>query len=243
MRVSSPIQKGVLPCPAQVSACVLSAGGNVACRAANTSLAPKIQRPFCRARTPPPGIISNCSTGAGFSPCRAAALTTACANGCWDGLSTLAHACQKRPGFSPGAKATSVTCGAFSVNVPVLSNTTQETRPARSNAAADLIKMPRRAPTPVPTIIAVGVANPNAQGHAITSTAIKRCKATSNEAPATNHPANVQRANPNTTGTKTALTLSARRAMGALEVLASSTSLIMAANAVSAPVCKARISK
>ena len=38
--------------------------------------------------------------------------------------------------------------------------------------AADLIKIPFSAALPVPTIIATGVANPNAQGQEITNTLI-----------------------------------------------------------------------
>ena len=65
---------------------------------------------------------------------------------------------------------TSVTRGFPSVTVPVLSSTTVSTLWAVSNASADLIKIPLAAPRPVPTIIAVGVARPRAQGQEITST-------------------------------------------------------------------------
>jgi len=41
-----------------------------------------------------------------------------------------------------------------------------------SSTAADLNNIPLFKPTPLPTIIAVGVARPRAHGHAITSTAI-----------------------------------------------------------------------
>eukprot|EP01137_Pigoraptor_chileana_P013689 Opistho-2@67492 len=63
----------------------------------------------------------------------------------------------------------SVTCGFPAVSVPVLSNTTIVTLCARSSGSPPLMSMPFLAPTPVPTITAVGVARPRAHGHAITS--------------------------------------------------------------------------
>jgi len=57
------------------------------------------------------------------------------------------------------------------VSVPVLSNTIVSTRASVSSASALLTRMPSSAPRPVATMIAVGVASPIAQGHAITSTA------------------------------------------------------------------------
>ena len=72
----------------------------------------------------------------------------------------------------PGPAARSVTLGLPSVTVPVLSSTTVFTVCAVSSASADLIRMPFSAPLPVPTMMAVGVASPSAQGQEITSTAI-----------------------------------------------------------------------
>ena len=49
----------------------------------------------------------------------------------------------------------------------------QYTRPTLhrfSNGSPPFMRIPLRAPTPVPTITAVGVARPRAQGQAITST-------------------------------------------------------------------------
>ena len=63
----------------------------------------------------------------------------------------------------------SVTVGFPSVIVPVLSNITVSTLCASSKASPLFISIPFSAPLPVPTIIAVGVASPSAQGHAITS--------------------------------------------------------------------------
>lgn len=65
---------------------------------------------------------------------------------------------------------TSVTDGLPVVNVPVLSNTTHVTLCAISNACPPLINNPCCAPTVVPTITAVGVASPSAQGQLMTMT-------------------------------------------------------------------------
>ncbi len=72
---------------------------------------------------------------------------------------------------------TSVTTGLPSVIVPVLSNTTVWIFCVISNASPLLIKMPFSAPLPVPTIIAVGVAKPNAHGQAMTKTEMVIVKA------------------------------------------------------------------
>ena len=88
------------------------------------------------------------------------------------------------------------TRGFPSVIVPVLSNTTVlicasnvysqsahiglpfPTFLACSNGSPPLIRMPFRAPTPVPTIMAVGVARPSEQGQAMDNTVIAYSKAT-----------------------------------------------------------------
>ena len=58
------------------------------------------------------------------------------------------------------------------MSVPVLSKITSVTAQARSSTAASRTRIPRAAARPAPTMIAVGVASPNAQGQATTSTAI-----------------------------------------------------------------------
>ena len=65
----------------------------------------------------------------------------------------------------------SVTSGFPSVIVPVLSKTIVFTLQRVSRGSPPLIKTPFSAHFPVPTIIAVGVANPNAHGQAIINTA------------------------------------------------------------------------
>ena len=74
---------------------------------------------------------------------------------------------------TPSASTMSVTTGAPSVIVPVLSSTTVWMRWVSSSAAPPLMRMPFSAPLPVPTMMAVGVARPSAQGQAMTSTAVK----------------------------------------------------------------------
>ncbi|MCY1519778.1 hypothetical protein D9M68_545400 [compost metagenome] len=121
------------------------------------------------------------------------------------------------------------------VRVPVLSKATALTAWATSSASASLIRMPWRAATPVPAMIAVGVARPRAQGQAITSTATALISAVSTPAPASSQPARVSRAMPTTTGTKTLLTRSTSFWIGALAAWASSTRRMIRASTVSPP--------
>ena len=51
----------------------------------------------------------------------------------------------------------------------------------------NLISMPNSAALPTPTVTAVGVANPNAQGHATTKMEIRHVNENSNEAPNTKY--------------------------------------------------------
>ncbi len=67
-----------------------------------------------------------------------------------------------------------VTTGRPTVSVPVLSKTIASTRPACSRCDPPLIRMPRRAPLPIAALIAVGVDNPTAHGHAISNMVIAR---------------------------------------------------------------------
>ena len=70
-----------------------------------------------------------------------------------------------------------MTAGSPPVIVPVLSSTTARRLCARSSASLFLNRMPFSAPLPVPTMMAVGVARPSAQGQAMTSTATMRIMA------------------------------------------------------------------
>ena len=102
-----------------------------------------------------------------------------------------------------------------SVTVPVLSSTAMSTCRVDSSTSPPLIRMPSCAPRPVPTMIAVGVARPSAQGQAMMSTATAAVNASSTESPRTNQAARVTRAMVSTVGTNTAATLSTRRWTGA----------------------------
>ena len=128
------------------------------------------------------------------------------------------------------------------MSVPVLSNTIVSTRWSPSSAAALLMRTPSSAPLPVPTMIAVGVARPMAQGHAMTSTAtaVVNAMVSRGSGPKASHARNVAAAITSTTGTKTAATRSAIRWMGAREPWASSTSRMMRARVVSLPTRVAR---
>ena len=72
------------------------------------------------------------------------------------------------------------TRGTPCVTVPVLSNTIHLILCAASSGSPPLIRTPFVAPTPVPTITAVGVARPRAQGQAMQRTVIAKRKACSN---------------------------------------------------------------
>ncbi len=137
-----------------------------------------------------------------------------CANGwglfnCMANKSARNWACASRLAASGHWCAT--TLGLPAVNVPVLSNATVVTAYACSSAWASLIKIPCLAATPVPTIIAAGVAKPNAHGHAITKTATMLIMASSNGTPFASQNHRVAAAINNTTGTNTAATLSTVR--------------------------------
>ena len=111
---------------------------------------------------------------------------------------------------------------------------------AVSSAWASLKRTPFWAPLPVPTMMAVGVASPRAQGQAMTSTEMNTWRAKPASFPASSQRRAATAAMAITTGTNTPATLSASRAMGALEPWASSTSLMIWARAVSRPIRSAR---
>ncbi len=74
-----------------------------------------------------------------------------------------------------------------------------------------LIKMPCLAATPVPAMMATGVAKPNAQGQAMTNTATAWMSAVSKSVPVAIQAPRVSRAINSTTGTNTSATLSTSR--------------------------------
>ena len=127
--------------------------------------------------------------------------------------------------------------------VPVLSRTTVVTLCVVSSASADLMRIPFTAPRPVPTMMAVGVARPSAQGQLMTSTEMPMESENSTLCPVRSHTAVAMTAIVMTTGTNTPLTLSASLAMGALELVASSTRRTIWESVVSSPTFVARILK
>ena len=103
--------------------------------------------------------------------------------------------------------------------------------------------MPTSAPLPVPTMIAVGVARPMAQGQAMMTTPMNAVSASVNRGsgPNTNQITKVSAAVSRTAGTKISLMRSAMRWIGALEPCARWTSSTIRASAVSRPTRVARM--
>ena len=135
----------------------------------------------------------------------------------------------------PSALTTSVTTGSPAVIVPVLSRAAICILPVCSSEMAVLNIIPFLAPTPLPTIIATGVASPSAQGQLITSTDIPLASANPALCPANSHTIIVTAAIPITTGTNTPDTLSAIFAIGAFVAAASLTICIIFDKVVSSP--------
>ena len=168
------------------------------------------------------------------SICSSAVLSTiASANGCSEFFSKLPAIFNNSCSFI--LVIILVTFGSPSVIVPVLSNTTVFTKCNNSKFSADFINIPFSAPLPVPTIMATGVAKPNAQGHDITKTAIPIVKANSKLCPTKIHIITVSIAMTITAGTNIPLTLSAIFDIGAFELLASSTNFIICESVVLSP--------
>ena len=95
--------------------------------------------------------------------------------------------------------------------------------------------MPWEAPSPVPTMMAVGVARPRAQGQAMTRTEVKTRRAKGKSCPSSSQRMAARAAMLITTGTKTPATLSATLAMGAFFPWASSTKRMMRERVESSP--------
>ena len=136
-------------------------------------------RPATWPSTPLPGTARTSVAASRRTPFCADSASTALASGCSLPLCRLAAAasiaCSSMPPVAAAAASVAVNravnLGLPSVNVPVLSKAITLTLCASSSACTSLIKMPCFAATPVPAMMAVGVASPNAQGQAITSTA------------------------------------------------------------------------
>ena len=195
-------------------------------------------RPSATPRTPCPGMLSNPVTGTSRSP--PSDSTTACESGCPERFSRLNRI--RRAVSDPSAHAASTTDGRPSVSVPVLSSTTVSTFRATSRLAASLTRMPCPAPLPIPTMRAVGVASPSAQGHAmistVTSASSPRVKPSSGAKSI--HAAKVSTARTMMAGTKTPAIRSTVRCTGALLPCASRTMRMIRASTVSCPTLSAR---
>ena len=159
--------------------------------------------PFTWVSTPWPGSAWNWDTGSSVKPRFVASATTARAKGCSESCSAEAANASTRLSGRP-SDTTSVTLVSPSVKVPVLSSTTVCILQLRSNASALRIRMPCSAALPMPTMIAVGVARPIAQGQAITSTAtvLRIAIASAGSGPKKNQAAHTTDATAMTTGTK-----------------------------------------
>ncbi len=191
-------------------------------------------RPSTSPRMPRPGSAWLAASAGRWMSRSPAASSTARASGC--SLPCCRAPARRSSSFSSmPAAARWTTRGWPEVRVPVLSNATTETRCASSSASASLIRMPWRAATPVPAMIAAGVARPRAQGQAITSTATALISACSTPAPASSQPPRVTRAITSTAGTNTPLTRSTSFWIGALAAWASSTRRMIRASTVSPP--------
>ncbi len=141
-------------------------------------------RPSTLLRTPLPVTDPN-SSGSGIAmPSAAARRTIASPRGCSEPFS--AEAANRSSSLPSVPDATiSVTSGSPLVRVPVLSNTMVVTLPAVSSAPPLLMRMPFSAPFPEPTMMAVGVARPSAQGHEMTRTEMNMMREKMNWSPST----------------------------------------------------------
>ena len=192
---------------------------------------------------PRPGSASISLAGCATTPRESAARTTAWASGCSDARSTDAAIARSSRSFVPAAGTTSVTSGRPVVMVPVLSSTTVVICPARSRISPPRMRIPRSAPRPVPTRIAVGVARPIAQGQAMIITATKATSAGAKRSPGgsrSNQMTNVAMARLITTGVKYPEITSASLAIGARLACASCTIRTICWSVVSRPTLVAR---
>ena len=162
---------------------------------------------------PCPVSDSKAAAACTSTPRSRAAATTADARGCSLACSTAPASASTPDSVNGGTATTPVTRGRPSVSVPVLSTTRVSTPSRRSSASAFLISTPAPAPRPVPTMMAIGVARPSAQGHAMisTATALTSPCASRGSGPHTLQAANAISAMTATAGTNQAATRSASR--------------------------------
>lgn len=121
-------------------------------------------------------MAANFSAASGCSFSSSPRFMIAAASGCSLFASSETAACKSSRSVTPSAGMRSVTSGWPEVMVPVLSRATMRVRPVCSRLAAVLNRMPFFAPTPLPTMMATGVARPSAHGQLMTSTEMPRRK-------------------------------------------------------------------
>jgi len=237
-------KSGVLPSSARLSARCSRLPSSMPASRIIAALPPSASAPSVVPARPRPATWRKSFTGSWSLPCSLAYAQMARASGCSLFFSRPNASMSRSPVSMPSAATTSVTSGSPFVMVPVLSSTTVAMSCAFSRASALLIRMPCFAPLPVPTMMAVGVARPSAQGQLMTSTAMPWTTAFDTSMPEkTSQAAKTTTAMAMTAGTNTALMRSARRWMGAFVLVASSTRRMMLASAVSSPTRVARILK
>ena len=154
--------------------------------------------------TPLPGIAVNSDTFKSFIFLFFASFKTAFAKGCSEFFSIEAASFKISSSLALLFVVLRiwVNLGSPFVRVPVLSNITVLMVCAISKALEVLISIPFRAESPVPTITAVGVAKPRAQGQAMIKTATKALSANTELALKIIHIIRVIKAMPKTLGTK-----------------------------------------
>ena len=232
---------GVLPSSAKRSASCSNSPKYTPCCCMSWAFPITHTVPSYTPATPPPGIWRNSLASATRRAMLSARETIARPSGCSDFFSRAAATRSSSFASTPVAHSMSVTSGEPLVMVPVLSSTTVFTSWAVCSASAVFAKMPARAPRPVPTIMAHGVARPSAHGQLITSTETAWVSEVDTSPDASIHTTKVTSAMPITAGTKIPLILSASFSMGALVEVASSTIRIMPASAVSSPTRSTRM--
>ena len=161
---------GVFPCSDSSSADDLIFSGTAACSLIKTRLPPVNILPSALAVRPFPATALNSLTSSAETPFSSPYLRTAFARGCSLFFSSAYASRSNSSSATPSAVMISVTSGCPLVMVPVLSSATICTLPVSSRETAVLKSRPFFAPTPLPTIMATGVASPSAHGQLITST-------------------------------------------------------------------------
>ena len=234
---------GVWPAAAAWLACGVSAVTSMPASVRSAALPTRTRRPSTVASMPRPGMAVKRSTGGSARPRSRAAVTIAAPSGCSLPVSAAATIASRDAASHWPAVWIRVTAGRPWVIVPVLSRTIAVSRRDCSSASPLPIRTPSSAALPVPTMTAVGVARPSAQGQAMISTAMAVPIAMVQWLPA--DPARAQTVNVataamRTPGTNHAETVSARRCIGGLAPCASSTSRTICARAVSWPTAVAR---